>query len=75
MKENPTDQTPKKDNYVGLGLALGLCFGSALGLVFSAAGGSPAFFPIGIGSGMSIGLAIGTGLERRSAGDSAGEPR
>jgi len=75
MKENPTDQTPKKVHYVGLGLALGLCFGSALGVVFSVALGSPAGLAIGTGSGLSIGLAIGTAMEQRNVGDSAKGPR
>ena len=43
--------------YVALGMSLGICLGSALGLLF---GNIAVGIPIGMCLGMSIGLAIGS---------------
>jgi hypothetical protein len=53
------EQLKRDKNYIGMGVALGLCFGAALGLT--------AFdnIAIGIGAGLVLGLAIGTALQAR----------
>ena len=75
MKNTSTGQEPKKVDYVTQGFGLGLVLGAGWGVVLSAALDNPAFIAIGVGCGISLGLAIGTSLQRRheeGAGSSEG---
>ena len=61
MSQEHNSQLSRRANYVSLGLAIGLIFGGAIGLVqdnITFAGG-----------GMVIGFAIGSALEKRRRED------
>lgn len=66
MSTPSNKQEPKRPNYVGLGMCLGLVLGVPLGVCFGLALGNMAFMSIGVGAGMCIGLAIGASLEERA---------
>ncbi len=67
ISEKKENQIPKKTNYTGLGLTLGLIFGSSTGLLYGMAlDNLAAGFALGIGGGMCLGLAIGAGLDQRN---------
>lgn len=73
MKGKLTGKELEKTNYIGRGLALGLVLGAGWGVALSAASDNPAFLAIGAGCGMSIGIAIGTSLQRRHEEEQLGE--
>ena len=73
MKDNSTGQEPKRVDYVAQGFSLGLALGAGWGVVLSAALDRPWFIAIGVGCGISLGLAIGSSLQRRHEGEEAGE--
>jgi len=57
MSEKHKDQTPKKPNYMWVGVVIG-----AVLALFFAKTGSPGL----VGVGAIIGMAVGEGLDRRS---------
>ncbi|MCP4935490.1 MAG: hypothetical protein GY927_15120 [bacterium] len=59
MSENKKKQSVKENHYTHQGLTYGIIYGVSLGLIFSAAADSFAFFPIFTGAGISLGLALG----------------
>ena len=63
MSEKQETQTPKKTSYVGLGLAIGIALGGAMGLALD----NMAF----MGAGLAIGVAIGAALDQRHQQDDA----
>ena len=64
--DTSAQQSSRETNYMGRGVASGLCFGVALGLVFGVALDNMAFMSIGIGAGMAIGVAIGASMQQRN---------
>lgn len=58
MSQKQNSQTPKKTNYLALGVALGVCLGAAVGLALD----NMAF----MGGGIAIGLSIGAAPEPRN---------
>jgi hypothetical protein len=64
MPENGNGRSSREATETGRGLALGLIFGVALGLVLWSATDVIAFFPIFVGAGISIGLAIGAARDK-----------
>jgi len=71
MSERQENQTPKKTNYLVLGMSLGMTFGVALGIVFGVALDNMGFMSIGIAIGLSMGVAIGAALDQRHKQDNA----
>ena len=61
MAEKQENQSPKKINYMGLGVAFGLILGAAMGLALD----NMAF----MGAGLPIGVALGVALQRRHEQD------
>lgn len=49
------------DRYIALGVSLGLLFGAALGIIIWIVADQFIFFPIFVGAGLSIGVAVGAG--------------
>jgi len=58
MTDQDKEPSPHKDTQAGLGMAMGMLFGAALGVVLWVATANLVFFPIFVGAGLSIGLAI-----------------
>lgn len=58
MSGNNKDASSNEGAYAGRGLALGLLFGAALGLVMWLVTDSFVFFPVFLGAGLAIGLAL-----------------
>ncbi len=57
-----------KNHYRNIWMALGIAaFGIPIGVVFEASLGNMGYLAIGIPFGLSIGLAIGTGLDKKAA--------
>ncbi|MFN2223271.1 MAG: hypothetical protein PVH65_04945 [Chloroflexota bacterium] len=52
------EPSPKKGAQAGRGLVLGLLFGAALGVVLWLVTDTFVFFPVFVGAGLSIGLAL-----------------
>ena len=48
----------KEENYLALGLSLGLCFGVALGQLFNN-------LALGISIGICLGIAVGSGIKQK----------
>ncbi|HSG18633.1 MAG TPA: hypothetical protein VLE70_20225 [Anaerolineae bacterium] len=68
MAEDGNGRSSKEVTDTGRGLALGLIFGTALGLVLWMATDSIVFFPVFVGAGISLGLAIGAARDREESG-------
>jgi F0F1-type ATP synthase assembly protein I len=64
MPENGNGRSSKEATDTGRGLALSLISGTALGLVMWLVTDTIAFFPIFVGAGISIGLAIGVARDK-----------
>ena len=59
LQQNANEEE-SSDNYVSVGLGIGLCLGVALGeLVFHN-------IALGIGIGISLGLAVGSGMQQKN---------
>ena len=69
MKKETNKQAASETSYLALGLSLGLLFGSAVGLVFGIAVDDMTFMTIFTGGGLTLGIAIGAGLEQMSKKD------
>jgi hypothetical protein len=63
MSMSANDREPRQEPYLTLGVSLGLLFGSALGVVLGLALDNMAFMAIGVGTGLTMGLSIGTALQ------------
>ena len=63
MSENKNKQSAEETNFSALGVSLGMLFGAALGLVIWIATDTFVFFPVFIGAGLTVGLAIGAGRD------------
>jgi hypothetical protein len=61
MSQEHDNQPARRINYVSLGLAIGLVFGGAIGLVLDNI--------VFAGGGMVIGFAIGSALDKRGRED------
>jgi hypothetical protein len=61
MSEKQENQSPRKMNYLGLGVAFGLILGAGMGLALD----NMAF----MGAGLPIGVAIGLALDQRHKQD------
>jgi hypothetical protein len=59
MSEDKNDRPDKETNNTGMGIGIGMLFGVALGIVLWQATDNFVFFPVFLGAGMSIGLALG----------------
>ena len=68
MPENGDGRSSKEVTDAGRGLALGLIFGTALGLVLWLATERIVFFPVFVGAGISIGLAIDAARDKEEGG-------
>ena len=64
MSENKNKQSVEETNFSALGVSLGMLFGAALGLVIWIATDTFVFFPVFIGAGLTVGLAIGAGRDK-----------
>ena len=69
MKGKLSGKEAEKTNYVSRGLAIGLVIGAGFGIALSAATDNPGLLAIGIGCGISLGVAIGSSLQRRHEGE------
>ena len=58
MTDQNKEPSLRKSTQASLGLALGMLFGAALGVVLWLATDTFVFFPVIIGAGLSIGLAL-----------------
>ena len=67
MNENKNDQSTGETNYTSLGMSLGMLFGAALGFVIWIATDTFVFFPVFIGAGLSAGMAVGAGREKKNS--------
>jgi hypothetical protein len=65
MAEDKNGRSDKETNNTGLGIALGMLFGAALGVVLWLATDTFVFFPVFVGAGLSIGLAIGAARDQQ----------
>jgi hypothetical protein len=71
MSDSSSERNPEQTNYLAPGLAFGLIFGAALGLVFGIALDNMAFMAIGVGTGLTLALSIGTAMQERHGEDEA----
>jgi hypothetical protein len=67
MAEDNNGGSNKDVNYTGLGVGLGMLFGASLGLIIWLATDSFVFFPVFVGAGLSIGLAVGASRDQRES--------
>lgn len=67
MSEDGDNRSSKETNHTGLGIGLGLLFGTALGVVLWLATDSFVFFPVFVGAGLSIGVALGVARDQQKA--------
>jgi hypothetical protein len=58
MMADSNEPSTKKGAKAGQGLAIGLLFGVALGVILWIATDTFVFFPVFVGAGLSIGLAL-----------------
>lgn len=65
MSEDKNGQSDKETSSTGLGLSLGLLFGAALGVVLWLATDTFVFFPVFVGAGLSIGVALGAARDQQ----------
>ena len=65
MSDNKNSPSGNETNYTGLGVGLGLLFGTALGVVLWMATDSIVFFPVFVGAGLSIGVALGAARDQQ----------
>ena len=68
MSGDKNGQPGNKTSYTGLGVSLGLLFGAALGVVLWLATDSFVFFPVFVGAGLSIGVALGAARDQQREG-------
>ncbi|MCB9420195.1 MAG: hypothetical protein H6667_10335 [Ardenticatenaceae bacterium] len=69
MDKDSKRSEPNQTNYMALGLSLGLLFGSAVGIVLGIAMDNMAFMAIFTGGGLTLGVALGSGLEQLNRKD------
>jgi hypothetical protein len=67
MSEDKNGRPEEETNYTGLGVGLGLLFGTALGLILWQATDSVVFFPVFVGAGLSIGVALGVTRDQQKS--------
>ena len=66
MSEEKNKDTYSGMSYTDRGMTLGMLFGAALGVVIWLTSGLFVFFPVFVGAGFSIGLAIGKEREKEA---------
>jgi hypothetical protein len=66
MSKDTNDPTKQKQHYMGLGMAIGMAMFAPLGIVLSIVTDNPGLLGIGPAVGVSIGVAIGEHLHKRS---------
>ena len=59
MSEDKNKEPSSEMSYTGRGITMGMLFGAALGLVIWLTSGIFVFFPVFVGAGLTIGIAIG----------------
>jgi hypothetical protein len=52
-------------HFIGIGMAIGIAFFSGFGIIFATATDNMGLIGIGPALGVSLGLAIGTGIEKK----------
>ncbi len=66
MANNNNDEKRTKDQYMGIGMAIGMLMFTPVGLVLAIVTGSFGLLGIGPGLGVGVGIAIGEKLHQRS---------
>lgn len=68
MSTKSDNQTQQEPSYSSMGTSLGVVFGGALGLVIWLTTDTFVFFPVFIGAGLTIGLAVGAERDKMKKG-------
>jgi hypothetical protein len=64
MSKNKNKQPSTENHYTSLGVTFGLLIGASAGIVIWLVADAFVFFPVFVGAGLSIGIAVGMEMDK-----------